>query len=248
MKALLQPLKSSVRWSLRAMFSLEAKIAAAWASSAYRRLMWAQWSIGGVSEHFDHRIEQYFHWPETGSPMWLERGLFSRFALRGGDVLELTCGNGFNTRHFYAFGSRSVLACDYDPSAIAAARRDNPAANIEYVVADLRAGLPTGSFDNVIWDFGFSIARYFTEDEADRIFSGIKQRLADRGIFSGYTAIEARSPREAAHRYGFQGAEDLRQLLTNQYANVRVLETTYPDRRNLYFWASDGPLPLDLTN
>lgn len=34
-------------------------------------------------------------------------------------------------------------------------------------------------------------------------------------------------------------------FLTPHFTNVRVFETIYPDRHNLYFWASDASIPFD---
>ena len=237
--------KTVVRKGLRRLFGAEAAISAAWARGAFRRLRWSQWSIGGSPPYFDHRINLYYHWPTDGDPGWLERGMMSRLALNGGDVLELTCGNGFNTRHFYASKARRVIACDFDRQAIDSARRVHAGANIEYVVADLRESMPEGRFGNVIWDFGFPISRFFTDEQADRIVANVRARLESDGIFSGYTAVEpGRTRLSTQMRYDFTSADDLRQLLSISFANVRVLQINSPGRCNLYFWASDGALPL----
>jgi hypothetical protein len=38
--------------------------------------------------------------------------------------------------------------------------------------------------------------------------------------------------------------DDLKRFLTPYFKNVTVFETIYSERHNLYFWASDGILPL----
>jgi len=58
------------------------------------------WSRSGV---FDHFLTSYYVWPQTRTPLWLERGIFGLLAMRqGARVLELCCGDGFNAYHFYS--------------------------------------------------------------------------------------------------------------------------------------------------
>ena len=104
---------------------IEAAIAARWASSAHRRLMFWQWNVHPLPEHFDHAIDLFYQWRETRNSMWVERGVFGGIALKGGSVLELSCGDGFNARNFYSLRSRDVVACDFDPSAISIAKKKN---------------------------------------------------------------------------------------------------------------------------
>jgi hypothetical protein len=39
--------------------------------------------------------------------------------------------------------------------------------------------------------------------------------------------------------------DDLKRFLSPHFRNVKVFETIFPSRHNLYFWASDGALPFD---
>lgn len=214
----------------------EARVAAAWASAAHRHLMLVQWGLKPHPEHFDHHIDLFHQWLKTRNAAWLERGVYGALALKGGDVLELSCGDGFNARNFYSLRSRRIVACDIDADAIATARRKNGADNIEYVQADIRTAMPDGRFDNVVWDFAFPLVRYFTSDEIAAILRNIKRRLPSEGVLSGYT--------EAERDGQFRQLADLRAFLAPHFANVRVFETYSPGRHNLYFWASDGPVPF----
>ena len=223
----------------------EARIAAAWAASAHHRLLMAQWSIPPQPEHFDHTIDLYWHWRATRNPLWVERGAFGTLALvNGGDILELCCGDGFNTRNFYSLRARRVIACDFDPLAIRTARRSHAAPNVTYVLADIRNAMPAGSFDNIIWD---AAIEHFTPDEIDTILRALRDRLAPNGIVSGYTIVErARNVKMLSHHeYEFRDKNDLLRFLTPHFQRVVVFESVYPDRHNLYFFASDGPIPFD---
>ena len=53
------------------------------ASEAHKKLKHIQWSIPPQPEHFDHHIDLYYQWLETGNPLWLERGVYSNLTLQG---------------------------------------------------------------------------------------------------------------------------------------------------------------------
>lgn len=226
-----------------ALFGIEAAIAKRWSSAAHKRLFMAQWGLGTPPEHFDHSIDLHWKWTKTGASYWLERGVFGGLALKGGDVLELSCGDGFNAKHFYADRSRSVTACDFDPAALKTARAKNAAANVRFVLADIRTDMPEGQFSNVVWD---AAIEHFNHNEIGHILGEVKRRLEPGGILSGYTLAEKDDGRAHLHTHEieFSGMADLKALLTPHFANVRVFETVHPERHNLYFWASDGEVPF----
>ena len=205
--------------------------------------MVVQWELPPQPEHFDHHIDLLFQWLATRNSLWLERGVYGSLALHGGDVLELACGDGFNARNFYSLRSRHVKACDFDPTAIATARRKNSAPNVEFVLADIRIDMPAGRFANIVWD---AAIEHFTPDEIERILIDIKSRLTSDGILSGYTVVERPEGTDplSYHEYEFKSKEDLLRFFTPHFDNVTVFETIYPSRHNLYFWAADGSLPF----
>ncbi|MCX6952801.1 MAG: methyltransferase domain-containing protein [Verrucomicrobia bacterium] len=228
---------------LESIARLETAVARRWVASAHRRLMLVQWSLPPQPEHFDHHIDLFHQWLATRSSFWVERGVFGSLALKGGDVLELACGDGFNARNFYSLQSRSVVACDFDPAAIRTARRKNAAPNLRFELADIRDAMPTGQYDNVVWD---AAIEHFTPEEVTRILAAIKERLTPGGILSGYTIVaqEGGSKMLTHHEYEFKSKEDLLGFLTPHFSNVTVFETAHPARRNLYFWASEGTIPF----
>jgi hypothetical protein len=73
----------------------------------------------------------------------------------------------------------------------------------------------------------------------------MKLRLAPGGIMSGYSIVQQVLYRE--WKYAFKTKEDLLRVFQRYFCNVRVFETIYPGRHNLYFYAGDGGLPLDET-
>lgn len=232
-----------VKTILEQVLQIESWIASHWASSAHRRLMAVQWGFPPQPEHFDHHIDLFYQWLASRNSLWLERGVFGSLALKGGNVLELACGDGFNARNFYSLRSSRVIACDFDPKAIETARRKNSAPNVEFVLADIRSAMPDGVFENIVWD---AAMEHFTPDEIQKILTDIKSRLTSEGILSGYTIVEKSDETKSLshHEYEFKSKEDLLRFFTPHFKNVTVFETIYPVRHNLYFWASDGPLPF----
>ena len=220
---------------------LEAAISSKWAAGAHRRLMHAQWRMGDNPEFFDHHIDLFYQWTTTRSSFWVERGVFGGIALKGKNVLELACGDGFNAKNFYSSRSKHVLACDFDKAAIATAKAKNSAPNVTFLLADIRTDMPEGTFENIVWD---AAIEHFLPPEIADIMANIKKRLTPDGVLSGYTLVDGPETIHQ-HEYQFKDLPDLASFLTPHFKNVRVFETHHPDRHNLYFWASDGSVPFD---
>lgn len=223
---------------------IEARLAACWARAAHRRLRTVQWSIPPLPRFFEHRIDLYDAWLSTRNPQWLERGIYAGLCIRGGRVLELCCGDGFNARNFYSIKAETVVACDFDAKAIARAQRQNAAPNLVFVIADIRNAMPEGSFDTIVWDASMD---QFSASETRDILGEIRQRLGAGGILAGHVAAAALSGKtQLPHNvHEIRDASELSALLHDFFTNVRVFETRYLERRNLYFWASAGAIPFN---
>jgi SAM-dependent methyltransferase len=206
--------------------------------------MAVEWGLAPQPEWFDHCIDLYYQWHQERNPLWLERGCFNLLALRDqGKILELCCGDGFNACHFYSLRAEQVIAVDFDPRAIEHARQVNAAPNVLFEVCDIRRQMPQGSFDNIIWD---AAIEHFTPVEIETVIRTICARLGKNGILSGYTIVERQNGKHLSHHeYEFKSKEDLMRFLVPYFKKVKVFETKYPSRHNLYFYASDGLLPFD---
>lgn len=141
----------------------------------------------------------------------------------------------------------AVTSVDFDPVAIAHARANFHAPNVEYRCADIRTQMPDGEFDNVVWD---AAIEHFTQAEITAILTNIKNRLARGGTLTGYTLAEKPTGKSLSHHeYEFHSKEELAAILKQFFDNVLVFENLSSDhleeRRNLYFFASDGVLPFD---
>jgi SAM-dependent methyltransferase len=229
---------------LVAIFSAEARLSEWWTKSAHHRLYMAQWAIPPDPEFFEHKLGIYWLWEAKNSPHGVERGVFSLLAMKPGcTALELCCGDGFNAHYFYRSRVGSMLSVDFDPKAIGYAKKHFRSSNVRYQVADIRTEMPEGTFDNVIWD---AAIEHFTESEITELMANIKRRLTPDGILSGFTLVERADGHlsNAHHEYEFKSKDDLARFLYPHFRNVKVFETIYADRHNLYFWASDGVIPF----
>lgn len=203
-----------------------------------------QWGFSPRPEWFDHYIDQHWQWSARNTAFWVERGTFSRLVIKpSAKLLEICCGDGFNAKHFYSSKASSIAALDFDSDAVAHARRYNSAPNITYIQRDIRDGLPEGHFDNIVWD---AAIEHFTEAEIDKILREIVQRLGPDGILSGYTLTEAADGRKgnSFHEYEFKDKADLSRFFEPHFAFVKVWETIYPSRHNLYFVAAQKPVDV----
>src|SRR5690349_19528060 len=78
-----------------------------------------QWGPEPRPEWFDHYLDQHWQWSAKNNSLWVERGVFSRLVMKpNAKLLEICCGDGFNTRHFYSTRASSITALDFDKDAI----------------------------------------------------------------------------------------------------------------------------------
>lgn len=204
-----------------------------------------EWGVPPQPEWFDHFCDQFYLFRSTQNPLWVERGTFGLLAIKqGANILELCCGDGFNTYHFYSIRANKITAVDYDKDAIPHAKKYNQSSNIEYKPCDIRTEMPEGAFNNIVWDAAIA---HFTEPEIAAIMQNIKSRLTPTGILSGYSLVESSTGKKSLshHEREFKSKEDLKSFFDPYFKNVKVFETIYPSRHNLYFYASDGVLPFD---
>ena len=205
-----------------------------------------EWGAPPTPENYDHFLDQYWQWGKYGNPLPWERGIFSLLAMeKDAKVLELCCGDGFNAYHFYAIRAKSIQALDFDVDVIHLAKKNFKNAKIEYLYGDIRYDLLEEYFDHIIWD---GAIEHFSEAEMDGIMKSIKKRLSKNGILSGYTIAESKTGvlSHSEHKYEFKSKEDLFRFLSSYFKKVKIFETIYPNRHNLYFYASDNrPLPFD---
>jgi SAM-dependent methyltransferase len=232
-----------VLYMSRAVSSFSRKIS----SVAHHLQFLIEWGVDNP-EYFDHFIDQHYAWSKSRNSLMWERGVYSGLAIQAmssdqlPNVLDLCCGDGFMAYHFYSLQAEKVTAIDFDRLAIKRANKHCSYRNIEYIFGDIRTDIPEEKFHNIIWD---AAIEHFTETEITTLMSTIKSRLIPNGILSGYTIMEEHdgSHHLHQHEYEFHSKEDLARFLEPHFTNVQVIETKFPNRTNLYFFATDGVLP-----
>ena len=200
-----------------------------------------QYGVEPKCDWYDHYIDLHYGWTRTGNPQAWERGIFNLMALRpGGKVLELCSGDGFNARYFYSAKAADITSIDLNPQAVSHARKYHRSGEIVFKQGDVRTDIPDEKFDNVIWDSAICL---FTHEETDSILRTLKTRLVEDGIVCGHIGFEPDQTDLNVSRYA--RIDDLAVRLTPFFHNTRIFSTTYANRLNLYFYASDGSLPFD---
>ena len=201
-----------------------------------------------VPEFQDQFINQFYILPEHKRTFWLEGAVFCGLGIEPGKrIVELCCGMGWYTDYFYSPFASEIVAVDFDARAIEMAQRFHQRPNIKYEVMDIRRTFPDGPFASVIWD---GAIEHFTADEIDGIMKKMRSAMLPGARLVGYTVAEAAdAPQLPTHETHFQGMAHLGGLLKRYFKNIRVFErlhlTVSPPRHNLFFYASDGPLPFD---
>ena len=230
------PVVATMRWTNRWLRKL--------VRSTHHLQFLVEWAVDNP-EYFDHNIDMYSSWYRTRESFPVERGVFSSFAMTANSrVLDLCCGDGFNSYHFYSLRAKYVTAIDFDHEAIRWAKRNYKAPNLTFSIGDIRTDIQDGPFDNIVWD---AAVEHFTETEITALMSRIKAVLTPSGTLSGYTIIEPEGGGKHLHQheYEFHSKEDLARFLTPHFKNVHVFQTVFPSRTYLYFYATDGTLPFD---
>ena len=138
----------------------------------------SEWRILPAPEWYDHLIFQHWLWFQLRNPMSWERGIFGMLAMKHGcRVLDLCCGGGFFAHHFFSSRAASVTSVDFDPEAIAHAKANFRAPNVEYRCADIRTNMPVGEFDNIVWD---AAIEHFTQEETALILPKYQEAAGAR--------------------------------------------------------------------
>jgi SAM-dependent methyltransferase len=206
------------------------------------------WLLPPMPEFNDHFVNQYYLLTEYKRTFWLEGAVFSGLSIQAGQrILDLCCGTGWYTDHFYSPFAPEIVAVDFDPRAIEIARRFHQLPNIKYEVIDIRERLPAGPFGTVIWDGSIE---HFTEQEIDSLMPRIRALMAPGAKLAGYTVAEpANSPELPTHETHFSGPDHVARILRRHFKNVSAFErihpTLSPPRHNPFFYASDEVLPFD---
>jgi SAM-dependent methyltransferase len=202
----------------------------------------------GSKQHpswFDHRIDLYYHWPNH--VFWMERGILPlKRMFEGCRVLDLFCGDGFFSFHFYSSLAGRIDAIDKDPDAIAHAEKCYSHPRIRFQVVDAAADpFPGEAYDVIVWFEGLD---HITREEYAVVISRVKRALDEKGVLAGSIGVVAEEKRGKVHwehKNEFSSVEGLHSLLAQDFDRVRIQSTTYPDlshgKRHVAYFEAEGP-------
>lgn len=211
----------------------------------YQLLFFVEWKMPGENPlSFDHNIDLYFQWKKKGTIGWMERGIFSRYAINmfaEPVILELGCGDGFNSRYFYSNDKSKMVACDICEKTIKMVKRKYKRDNIEFIKADFAADMPCKevALTNVIWDASIN---FFDVNQIESLLDQISTMLsANKGILSGVAVSGQSGDAKWEHyKHLFCDGKELEHILKKHFINVLV----YGSEAQLYFYASNGKIPF----
>ena len=138
---------------------------------------------------FNHFIDIYYQLFWSKKTDFLTRGVFNQLFLDSSNtVLELGCGDGYNTQVFFAPAVKEIYAIDLSESAIQFAKTNHPANNIMYKLADAVADYPTNmKYDRVICD---CFIEQLAASQQEELFKKIAASLSLNGICLGSTVLK----------------------------------------------------------
>ena len=150
--------------------------------NASRRLRWLG-GRGWRAEDFAPRYAKTSDdvWGYSASPDHLARAEWILAALPGrrfSHVLEVGGAQGFLTARLAPLAER-LVACDFSPEAVAAARRrlaDTP--HVECRVADIRDGFPGADFDLCLFS---DVLYYLSKRETEGVLAEAAEKIAPGG-------------------------------------------------------------------
>ncbi len=214
------------------------------AYNAHNLKLLCDFQIPPATLYSDQFVNQFFLMSAFKRTWFVEGPAFCGLAIEPGSrILELGCGTGYYTDVFFSPFAAEIVAVDIDPRAIETARRMHQAKNIRYEVMDFRKALPDGPFDVVVWTptiFAYAV------DDVHTLMQRLHEVMASNARLSGFTCIEAARGGPDVLWHDMKSlAERLRLYFKNVRAFERAHPTIQPPRHELYFYASDGPLPFD---
>jgi 2-polyprenyl-3-methyl-5-hydroxy-6-metoxy-1,4-benzoquinol methylase len=159
----------------------------------------------------------------------------------GCTVLDLFCGDGFFSRHFYATIAGHIDAVDKDPMAISHARRWHSHPKVNYVVGDaVKEGFPRPHYDVIVW---FEGVEHLEAAPCKVVLDRIKGAMDEKGVLIGSTPLVSAQYLNRAnweHQNEFTSVIQLHEYLSGDFVDIQIDVTVYPElgggkRRTAHF-------------
>ncbi len=191
------------------------------------------WHDGAEPPHWGNHRFSLSRWSALRDPTFLERGAYAHQIMRPGcRVLDLCCGDGFYTHHFYSHTASHVDAVDIDPQALATAKRHHQADNVSYHRLDIVAdSFPRSHYDVVCWDGALA---HFDPGQVDGLLTRIADAIGSDGVMCGSEEIEYADELSWDHKTALESPQKLRAILKRHFECVVLFERS-DSQQTVYF-------------
>lgn len=196
------------------------------------------WGRQGNPPYFNHFYDLYYQWGSSSNFFWLERGIFNAFFIKNNsNVLEIACGDGFNTRFFYSRYAKKVHALDYSAEAIRHAKANNSCENIIYLHADVTNYEIKEKFENIIID---AALEQLESTEQILLLKKIRSSLGNDGVFSGLTICKNPDVNYLNQNKNEFDQQTLKAFLNSEFQHMIMIEKNHDGKIHLYFAVSNS--------
>lgn len=204
--------------------------------------IWNDWKRPAHPPHFSYNNYGAFIlalFQNTVGPYPFYRGFLCFQMVRDGDkVLDISCGDGFFSKRFFAPNASRVDAIDIESDAIAQARKYNSDPKVHHYRIDaVNEGFPDTDYDVVIWDGGIA---HFEKKTNDAMVAKIKAHLKPGGVFCGSETLGFDGSEDHLQRW--DTVEEVAAMFKPHFKHVDVLTTEYfydlarTARRGEFYW------------
>jgi SAM-dependent methyltransferase len=182
------------------------------------------WGAMGI-DFFDHRAD----WARgPGYWYWAERGVVGARYIGGDDlVLDLCCGDGFYTKHFFADRARLVHGLDLNAALIERAAQCHGDDRTEFYCRDAVADpFPAEHYDAVMC---FAAIEHFTAEQLPVVLAKVAAALdgSPNGVFVGSTPKLEEDDLVFGHETIFSEPAQLWAVLRPHFASVETWEARW---------------------
>jgi hypothetical protein len=220
-----------------------------------KRILWKvknDWVKSDHPPHFSYNNYQGFilsFFEKTVGPYPNYRGFLSSQMISEGDkVLDISCGDGYFTKRFFAPLASRVDGIDIEPDAIAQANKYNADPNVRFYVTDAVEGkFPDTGYDVIVWDGGIA---HFSKETNENMVVKIKAALKPGAIFCGSETLGSDGSEDHLQRW--DTLEEVATMFRPHFKFVDLYETEYfynlekTGRRGEFYWrCSDTEAKLE---
>lgn len=210
-----------------------------------KRILWKiqnDWVKSDHPPHFSYNNYQGFilsFFKNTVGPFPNYRGFFSSQMIEEGDkVLDISCGDGYFTKRYFAPKASRVDGIDIEDDAIAQAKKYNADPNVRFHVIDaVNGAFPDSGYDVIVWDGGIA---HFSRETNQHMVAKIKAAMKPNGVFCGSETLGSDGSEDHLQRW--DTLEEVAAMFRPHFKYVDLIASDYfynldkTGRRGEFYW------------